>query len=92
MSLDLGKFGAYRRLLIGGAVIFALVAIAILISIINTKPTETGPGYGDVFSSEEELAAKHKVLEELAAMEEVDAEGRPTEMAKLKVLESLGAQ
>ncbi|MEK7509775.1 MAG: hypothetical protein AAB605_03620 [Patescibacteria group bacterium] len=92
MSLDWGKLGEHRNTFIGFTAIFALITIVGLISVMNAKPEETGPGYSDVFSSEEELAAKHKVLEELAAKQEVDAEGKPTEAAKLKVLESLGAQ
>lgn len=88
----MGKLDEHRNVFIGFAAIFVLIALAVLISVMNAKPTETGPGYGDVFSTEEELAAKHKVLEELSAAAEVDEKGRPTEAAKLKVLESLGAQ
>ena len=92
MGVDLGKIVQYRKQLIIVAAAFAFVAIAIFTYVKNQRPELTGPGYADVFSDEEEFAAQEKIREEHAAMAEVDAQGHPTERAKLKVLESLRAQ
>lgn len=75
--------------------LFALIGVISLVIVLFQVPANKQT-FSDVFpeagSPEEVLAAKHEVLEGLSAASEVDAEGRPTEAAKLKVLESLGAQ
>lgn len=77
--------------------LFALIGVVSLVAVFILPASEDSrQDFRELFgggpSPEEELAAKHEVLENLAAMQEVDAEGRPTESAKLKVLESLRVQ
>ena len=84
-----------RILMISG--LFALIGILALVAVFVFSPNEASRSdlralYGGFATPEEELAAKHEVLENLAAMQEVDEKGKPTEAAKLKVLGSLQSQ
>jgi len=93
MFADIEK-DSRRVLMLSG--LFALIGVVSLAAILFQAPANERKTFSDVFpeagSPEEVLAAKHEVLEELSTAVEADAEGRPTESAKLKVLESLRSQ
>ena len=83
-----------RVLMLSG--LFALIGVVSLVVVLFQAPANEQKTFSDVFpgadSSEEVLAAKHEVLDELSASAEVGSQAPPSVEEKLEILESLRAQ